>query len=142
VRASHTRQPLRVRWRFLVVAIVVVAGTGVLAMSGLNGTTVYYLTPTEIITSRPAPEKQIRLGGLVKTGTVHSNGDRVGFVLTDGSTDVSVTSVSALPRIFQEGEGAVVEGTLGNDGVFRAQQIMVRHSNEYRPPATASRPQP
>lgn len=135
---SGTERALGSRWRFLIVAIVVIAGTGVLAMSGLEDTTVYYLTPTEITADPPAPEKQIRLGGLVKTGTVHNDGSRVGFVLTDGPTDVSVTSVTALPRVFQEGEGAVVEGTLNGDGVFRAERIMVRHSNEYRPPATGS----
>ncbi|WP_158228344.1 cytochrome c maturation protein CcmE [Pseudonocardia sp. MH-G8] len=131
-----TRRALTSRWRLLVVVLVAVAGTGVLAMSGLQGTTVYYLTPTEILGSDPG--EHVRLGGLVEVGTVRGTGDQVEFVLTDGTQDVLVAATVALPRVFTEGEGAVVEGTLGADGVFHADQVMVRHSNEYRAPEAGS----
>lgn len=136
--ASGTGRALRSRWRLLVVVAVVVAGTGVLGMSGVQDTTVYYVTPTEIVADPPPSSEQIRLGGLVKAGTMHRDGNGVGFVLTDGATDVAVTSVATLPRVFREAEGAVVEGTLGADGTFHADRVMVRHSNEYRAPAAGS----
>jgi cytochrome c-type biogenesis protein CcmE len=142
VSGNAPGRALRSRWRLLVVVVVVVAGTAVVGMSGLAGTTVYYVTPTELTTDRPAPGEQLRLGGLVKTGTVVGDGHRVRFVLTDGSSDVAVTSAVTLPRVFQEGQGAVVEGTLGADGVFLADRVMVRHSNEYRAPAEDSGPRP
>lgn len=128
----------RSRWRLLVVVVVALAGTGVLAMSGLEGTAVYYLTPAEVTTEPPPAGEHFRLGGLVKDGTVREDGAGVAFVLTDGVADVAVASVATLPRVFREGEGAVVEGTLGADGVFLADRIMVRHSNEYRAPPAAS----
>jgi cytochrome c-type biogenesis protein CcmE len=136
VTAPAGARTMRSRWRLLVVVLVAVAGTGVLAMSGLEGTAVYYLTPAEITARPPTAGEHVRLGGLVKDGTVRDDGDDVAFVLTDGSADVAVASVATLPRVFREGEGAVVEGTLGADGVFRADRIMVRHSNEYRAPAS------
>jgi cytochrome c-type biogenesis protein CcmE len=36
--------------------------------------------------------------------------------------------------MFREGQGVVVEGKLNRDGVFEASTVMVKHSNEYRPP--------
>lgn len=132
--AADPRRGLAGRWRLLLVAVVLVAGTGVLAMSGLQGTTVYYLTPSEVTADPPPATERIRLGGLVLPGTVRDGGG-VAFVMTDGSADVPVTSTATLPRVFTEGEGAVVEGTLGADGVLRADRVMMRHNNEYRPPA-------
>jgi cytochrome c-type biogenesis protein CcmE len=129
---------VRSRWRLLVVAAVVVGGTSLLAMTGLEGTTVYYLTPTELVARHPAPSEQLRLGGQVKPGSLQDEGGQVRFVLTDGPTDVTVRSTTALPRIFREGEGAVVDGTLGADGVFGADQVVVKHSNEYRAPGDGS----
>jgi cytochrome c-type biogenesis protein CcmE len=34
--------------------------------------------------------------------------------------------------VFQEGQGAVVEGLLEPGGTFRSDLVMVKHSNEYR----------
>ena len=36
--------------------------------------------------------------------------------------------------MFEEGIGVVVEGRLGSDGVFQSDNVMVKHSNEYKPP--------
>jgi cytochrome c-type biogenesis protein CcmE len=136
VTADGTRRAVASRWRLLAVVLVAAAGTGVLAMSGLEGTTVYYRTPAEIATARPG--EHVRLGGMVQEGTVRGSGEHAEFVLTDGTSEVLVAASVALPRVFTEGEGAVVEGTLGADGVFRADRVMVRHSNEYRAPEAGS----
>ncbi len=75
----------------------------------------------------------MRLGGLVVEGSVSREGGQVRFELTDGETELTVSSPEAPPDTFREGQGAVVEGRLGEDGVFRATRIIVRHSNEYQP---------
>jgi cytochrome c-type biogenesis protein CcmE len=138
VTVTGAPRGVRSRWRLLVVAAVVVGGTCILAMTGLEGTTVYYLTPTELVARHPAPSEQLRLGGQVKPGSLHDDAGQIRFVLTDGPTDVAVRSTTTLPRIFREGEGAVVDGTLGDDGVFHADQVVVKHSNEYRAPGDGS----
>ena len=35
------------------------------------------------------------------------------------------------PDMYREGQGVVVEGTLEAGGVFRATQVLVKHSEEY-----------
>jgi cytochrome c-type biogenesis protein CcmE len=56
----------------------------------------------------------------------------VEFVLTDGVSDVSVLYHGQPPGVFQQGQGAVVEGSFGSDRVFRSDFLVVKHSNEYR----------
>jgi cytochrome c-type biogenesis protein CcmE len=41
---------------------------------------------------------------------------------------------------FREGAGAVVEGTLGRDGVFEASQVLVKHDENYVAPSGSAVP--
>jgi len=56
------------------------------------------------------------------------------FHLTDGIESIPVYFRGAPPDLFAEGKGAVVEGRLGEDGVFLATTIMAKHAEEYSPP--------
>jgi cytochrome c-type biogenesis protein CcmE len=132
----------RVRIRLLALAAVVLAGLGVLAVAGLSGSFVYYKTTSELLADPAAHGQRIRLGGLVVTGTVHPTSDGVSFELTDGVRNVTVINTGQPQGVFREGQGAVVEGVLGSDGVFRSDVLLVKHSNEYEPPAAGTgRPQ-
>ena len=119
------------RVRLLAVAGVAVAALGILAASGLGDSLVYYRTPSELGTDVPA-NATVRLGGLVKTGTIEEAGEGVRFVLTDGVADVEVLHINEVRGVFQEGQGALVEGRLASDGVFHSELLMIRHDNEYR----------
>lgn len=118
--------------RLVVVALVLVAALGVLAVSGLGDSLVYYRTPSEVIADPPPAGAVVRLGGMVRPGSVSRGGDGVRFVLTDGVADVEVLHLAEVRGVFAEGQGALVEGRVGADGVFRSQLLMVQHDNEYR----------
>ncbi len=118
------------RVRLAVVFVAMAVGLGVLAVAGLGGSLVYYRTPTEVVQSRSG--QRLRVGGLVQPGSVRQVGAGVQFVLTDGVSDLSVLYHGQPPGVFQEGQGAVVEGAFGPDRVFRSDYLLVKHSNEYR----------
>jgi len=132
-------------WRGRVPALVlgaaVVGGAALLAAGGLEGALTYYETPTEASASPASGGHPVRLGGLVVVGSVQRHGSTVSFTLTDGANDVHVVSGSALPATFRGGQGAVVQGHMagdrGGEHVFRADSVVVRHSNEYQPPGAA-----
>ena len=120
----------RPRTRLLVVAVTALAAIGLLAASGLDDSLVYYRSPAEA-SSLTAADGRIRLGGLVEPGSVVLDGEVVRFVLTDGVADVEVLHLGDPPGVFQEGQGALVEGAFDGGGVSRSDLLIVKHSNEY-----------
>jgi cytochrome c-type biogenesis protein CcmE len=126
------------RRTWMAIGLVAIVGALVLLVAGgLRDNIVYFLTPTELAArGSEVYDAPLRLGGQVKPNTVEWNVDSgvLRFVITDGETDVPVLSSGAPPTLFSEGIGVVVEGAYREDGVFRSNNVMVKHSNEYRPP--------
>lgn len=124
------------RWagRIALVAVLLATG-GLLVTSALRDTVTYYRTPGELLTDPAAARHRVRLGGDVVPGSLRRDGDLVVFRLADGGHEITVEQRGAPPETFREGTEAVVEGTLSGDGVFRSDQVVVRHGNEYRPSA-------
>jgi cytochrome c-type biogenesis protein CcmE len=133
--------PSRRRWGLLVGVAVVVAVIAWLALGGIGNALVYYLTPTEMLARGDAAVGQtMRLGGLVKEGSISGPATDLTFVLTDGTNEVTVHSTVAPTSSFREGSGAVVEGQLGSDGVFEADQVLVKHDENYVAPSEGAVP--
>jgi len=113
---------------------LVVGALAWVGFRGLQGNLVYFSTPTELLRKGPsATDERIRLGGLVLPGSVHRNGGTVRFVISDGTTRMTVVDTSGVPSLFRAGRGVVVEGFLGNDGAFHADTVLVKHNDVYRP---------
>lgn len=120
---------------------VIVATLAYLAFSGIGSALVYYLTPTELLARGEAAIGQsVRLGGLVKEGSVRGPATDLTFVLTDGTHDVTVHSTAAPTTSFREGRGAVVEGKMTVAGVFEATQVIVKHDENYVAPSEGQLP--
>lgn len=129
------------RWGVLVGVAVVVAVIAYLAFSSVGNALVYYLTPTELLARGDAAiGETVRLGGLVKVGSIQGSGSNISFILTDGTHELRVDSNALPTRSFREGIGAVVEGELGRDGVFDASQVIVKHDEVYVAPSEGALP--
>ena len=118
-----------------------------IAMSNMEESLVYYWNPVQI---KEAGDKAygatIRLGGVVKEGSVDWNQDtkQLWFEVSDPGVDqklnteddisLKVHSTDGPPQMFREGIGVVVEGTLVKAGHFESNRLMVKHSNEYKAP--------
>lgn len=130
--------PTSKRRLFLVGALAVAAtALGFISFGNMGESLVYYWDPTQLVEAGDkAYGATVRLGGLVQTGTVDWRPDegQLRFVVSDGKQTVNVHATSAPPQMFREGIGVVVEGTLNRSGVFEADRLMVKHSNEYRAP--------
>jgi cytochrome c-type biogenesis protein CcmE len=125
----------RTRTRVVVAFAVIVAGLGWVAAKGLSSSLVYYLTPSDILAKgQAAVGERARLGGYVQPGSVQRSGSWTRFVVTDGSTRISVVSTGGVPSLFKAGQGVVVEGALEGDGAFHADTVLVKHSGVYTPP--------
>src|SRR2546423_8120929 len=95
------------------------AGLGVLALAAglvlyaLNDAIVFFNSPTDVAEKHVAPGSRIRLGGLVKQGSL-TRGDNlaVRFEGTDGNRSVPGSYTGILPDPFPQGPGGVTQGAL------------------------------
>lgn len=116
---------------------VIVAVFAWLLFGGLEKNVVFFLTPQELLAKGTAGVGvPVRLGGQVKPGSMKWDAQALDlrFTVTDGAREMQVHSTGAPPQMFRDGMGVIVEGRVGTGGVFEATSLMVKHSNEYRPP--------
>src|SRR5687768_17233245 len=95
----------------------VLALAAVLVLSALKDSIVFFNSPTDVADKHVAPGTRIRLGGLVKPGTVQ-RGDQlaVRFEVTDGNRAITVSYQGILPDLFREGQGVIAEGVMQPGG--------------------------
>src|SRR5258707_14838272 len=112
----------------------VLALAAVLVLSALKDSIVFFNSPTDVVEKGVAPGSRIRLGGLVKEGTVQ-RGDNlaVRFEVTDGNRAIAVSYQGILPDLFREGQGVIAEGTLEPGGGFKADSGVAKDDGKYVP---------
>ena len=93
----------------------------------------YFRTPTQIAAGEGDGLARLRIGGLVKDGSVSTTGTNVSFVVTDTAADVPVSYAGTLPDLFREGQGIVVDGRLDAAGRFLADTVLAKHDENYMP---------
>jgi cytochrome c-type biogenesis protein CcmE len=121
--------------------LVLIGGSlGVLAiavalmLNAFRTSIVFFNSPTDVLANHVGPGERIRLGGLVKTGSlVRGDGLRIRFEVTDGKSEIPVRYDGILPDLFREGQGVVAEGKLDGGGVFDADTILAKHDSTYMP---------
>jgi cytochrome c-type biogenesis protein CcmE len=124
--------------------VLIGSGMGVLALAAtlvlfaLKDSIVFFNSPTDVVEKNVAPGTRIRLGGLVKDGTlVRGDNLLVRFEVTDGNKSVPVSYTGILPDLFREGQGVVTEGALDATGHFKADSVLAKHDETYMPKEVA-----
>src|ERR1700704_2644280 len=114
-------------------ALTVLALAVALALTALKDAIVFFNSPTDVAEKHIATGSRIRLGGLVKEGSVERGDNlQVRFEVTDGKNSIRVAYQGLLPDLFREGQGVVTEGTL-DGGMFKADSVLAKHDEKYMP---------
>ena len=110
-----------------------------LVLNAFNSNLVFFFSPTQVLAHEAPRDRSFRIGGLVEQGSLQREptGLTIRFVVTDLAKQVPVTYTGLLPDLFKEGKGVVAQGKLGTDGVFRAEQVLAKHDENYMPPEAA-----
>lgn len=114
-------------------------GVGAIALSvaylgyaGARGGWVYYVDVETCLSERAG--QRVRVHGVVREGSVEL--DRVGlwarFEVSGQSAVMPVRYEGAIPDMFEGGREAIVEGSLGADGVFRADVLLTKCASKYQ----------
>ncbi len=132
-------KPKQQRLILAVLALAALGGAGVLAASALGDTSTYFYAPTDLAAERPDAGKSIRLGGLVKTGSVSRSADglTMRFTVTDNVHETPVSYTGLVPDLFRENQGVVATGSFAADGSFKARELLAKHDENYMPPEVA-----
>jgi cytochrome c-type biogenesis protein CcmE len=111
-----------------------------LVLNAFNSNLVFFFSPTQVAANEAPQGRSFRIGGLVAQGSVEreAKGLTTRFVVTDLAKTIPVTYTGLLPDLFKEGKGVVAQGKLGPDGIFRAEQVLAKHDENYMPPEAAT----
>ena len=111
-----------------------------LVLNAFNSNLVFFFSPSQVAAKEAPQDRSFRIGGLVEEGSIQreSQGLSIRFVVTDLAHKIPVTYTGLLPDLFKEGKGVVAQGKLGDDGVFRAEQVLAKHDENYMPPEAAA----
>jgi cytochrome c-type biogenesis protein CcmE len=118
--------------------LTVLAVAAALVLGALRDSIVFFNSPTDVVEKNVQPGARIRLGGLVKPGSL-ARGENlaVRFEVTDGNRAIPVAYTGILPDLFREGQGVVTEGALDRAGLFRADTVLAKHDETYMPKEVA-----
>ena len=121
------------------VALVALGVASALVLQAFQSNLVFFFSPSQIMANEAPRERSFRVGGLVEQGSIErdTQGLTIRFKVTDTAHAIPVTYTGLLPDLFKEGKGVVAEGKLGTDGVFRANQVLAKHDENYMPPEAA-----
>ena len=127
----------KVRSRIVVLTFLLALAATVIfiVLKSLEENVVYFFSPTEIYNKENISfNKKIRVGGLVKEGSIINNQTSVNFIVTDLNYEIIVSYSGSLPNLFSEGKGVVAEGKLKDKKYFIADKILAKHDENYMPP--------
>ncbi|QUL39109.1 cytochrome c maturation protein CcmE [Erythrobacter sp. JK5] len=130
MKAKHQRLGL------VVLALVAIVAAGLIAAWALRNQANYFYLPEQIAVDPPAVGQAVRLGGMVRPGSLETQADgvTVAFVVTGNEASaVPVRYSGILPDLFVEGSGVVAEGSLQADGTFLATNLLAKHDENYVP---------
>ncbi len=132
MKAKHRRL-----WIVLAAMAVMALGAGAI-LTAFNDSLVFFYTPSQLLERQAAghvaPMRTMRVGGLVKVGSVENlPAGGIRFVITDLTSELPVTYNGLVPSLFREGQGVVAQGVLASDGVLSAQTILAKHDENYMP---------
>tara|TARA_B100001093_G_scaffold142563_2_gene135033 strand:- start:204 stop:632 length:429 start_codon:yes stop_codon:yes gene_type:complete len=126
---------IKTRLLFLFFIIIVTLCFLFFVYYNLKQNILYFKTPSEIFKNNEVESRSIvRVGGMVKKDSIQQTNKEIQFILTDYKKELIVVYSGAIPNLFSEERGAVVEGKLNDKKYLIADRILAKHDENYMPP--------
>ena len=110
---------------------MLVGALAFLLVKGLGTALDFYLPADQAVAQKAAlGDKTFNLEGVVEPGSIHSTAAGVDFVVTSGSTHVTVHNTASPPQLFQPDIPVIAVGHFAGDR-FVSDQILVKHTSTY-----------
>jgi cytochrome c-type biogenesis protein CcmE len=128
------------RFGLIALGLTILVVAVVLFTKSFQSNLVFFFTPTQVSNGEAPKTGNFRIGGMVEEGSLKRlpDGLRVQFKVTDTARTMPVEFKGILPDLFKEGKGVVAEGSLNKEGLFKADQVLAKHDENYMPPEAAA----
>ena len=129
---------VKLRFFFIILILVTLALSVFLVLKSLEENGIFFKSPSDVQILSEIGNKKIRIGGMVKEGSINIVDKKLNFIITDFKNEISVVYSGLVPNLFAEGKGVVAEGFLKDKSFFSATKILAKHDENYMPPEVKS----
>ena len=144
--------------KFLIGGIIMLIAVALLVVTSLKGNAQYYLTVDELVSGKVSQGSNVRVSGVVLGDTIQydprtlnlsfivanipGNNDEIealgglAAVLHDAALDPSATRLQVMyngakPDLLTDEAQAIMTGSVGEDGVFYAEELLLKCPSRY-----------
>ena len=130
--------------RLVLLIFAILAGLGVilLGMYGVRNQAAFFKFPADIARDGIPLDRAVRVGGMVKRGSIRRQPDGVtiDFLIGDqSSATIPVHYRGIVPDLFREDSSVIADGRFLPNGTFVASEILAKQDENYVPPEVARR---
>lgn len=122
--------------RLIVVGLALVLAVGYLVYAAFPGNTLYYVTVSEFLSGgQDVDGKSVRVVGKLVPETFERIPDTIqaNFMLSDQGEMMRASYTGVVPDLFFNPHSDIVlEGVYGEDGVFRAHDVVVKCPSKFK----------
>jgi len=121
------------QWWAVVGIILLACGAAFIVIDSLKSETYFYTVDQALAQGPKLPGQHVRIKGTVEPGTIVGKQGELGrkFRITQKGKALAVTYDKALPDTFEENREVVVKGTVDDDMVLRADEVLVKCPSRY-----------
>jgi cytochrome c-type biogenesis protein CcmE len=126
------------RTKKLIIAVVFIGlATAYLLYQAVQSSWVYYYSVDEFVNggqSQIEGNRAVRLAGWVKDNSIINNAEKMqlDFELAAQKSSIAVRYHGFVPKNFAAGKEVVVEGKIGEDKIFLADNILTKCESKYK----------
>ena len=134
MRIIKLSNQIKKRFIFLIIIFFCFSVSIFLISYSLKDQIAYFVSPEDIKKMNNIDDRYLKVGGLVKEGSLKFDDNQWEFEITDESKYViKVVYTKSLPSLIEENKGIIVEGRMGKDNLFIAEIVLAKHDENYMP---------
>ena len=134
MRIIKLSNQIKKRFIFLIIIFFCFSFSIFLISYSLKDQIAYFVSPEDIKKMNNIDDRYLKVGGLVKEGSLKFDDNQWNFEITDASKYViKVVYTKSLPSLIEENKRIIVDGSMGKDNLFIAEIILAKHDENYMP---------
>ena len=134
MRIIKLNNQIKKRFIFLIIIFICFSSSIVLISYSLKDQIAYFVSPSELYQMKDLDNRYLRVGGLVKEGSLKFENNIWKFeIIDEENKSIKVEFSKTLPNLVEENKGIIVEGRILKENLFIAEIVLAKHDENYMP---------